>query len=395
MSVSVQARAGKFQLRVKHRLLPRAFFSTFDTEAEARVYGKQLRQLLDAGVVPQDLIQPAATPTVPLLTKVVDDYLKLAPVTPSDSELLGNMRPELEGVRGVTTQWVDAYLISLKTRERPLTPGSIRKRIGVLARVWAWHIRRTTPPGALPQANPLRLLPAGYSQYAPGDPDAREDEVRDRRLHADEQARIVAALAGQKRPDRERALTPCPHFTLLFWVILLTGMRLREAYTLRWDQVRVAKGFILVEGTKSTRGRRKPRVVPISPELGARLPEPGQGLVFPFWSGTPEDLRPCTLRLSARFSALFRYAKVDDFTEHDLRHEATCRWYEMRRADGAWVFGEVEIMRIMGWSSPKMALRYASLRGEDLAARFLAIAPAADRAAPAAAAPSGAQPAQA
>jgi integrase len=368
MSVSVQARAGRFQLRVKHKLLPKPFFSTFDTEPEARAYGQQLQRLLKAGIVPQELAEAPAAPE-PLLTRVVDEYQKLAPVTPSDTALLASMRPEIEGVRGVTTQWVDAYLLSLKTRS--LTPGTIRKRIGVLARVWAWHIRRSTRAGEAPQANPLRMLPAGYSQYGPADPGAREDQVRDRRLAPDEQKRILAALAGQKRQDRERALTPCPHFTLLFWVILLTGMRLREAYTLRWDQVR--KGFIVVEGTKGTRGRKKPRVVPISPELQAKMPEPGQGRVFPFWDGTPEDLRACTLRLSARFAALFRYAEVDDFTEHDLRHEATCRWYEMRRPDGAWVFGEVEIMRIMGWSSTKMALRYASLRGEDLAARFLSL----------------------
>ena len=35
MAVSVQQRGEKFQLRVTHRLLPRPFFHTFDTETEA------------------------------------------------------------------------------------------------------------------------------------------------------------------------------------------------------------------------------------------------------------------------------------------------------------------------------------------------------------------------
>jgi hypothetical protein len=36
MAVNVQARGNRHQLRVTHRLLPRAFFSTFDIEREAR-----------------------------------------------------------------------------------------------------------------------------------------------------------------------------------------------------------------------------------------------------------------------------------------------------------------------------------------------------------------------
>lgn len=58
-------------------------------------------------------------------------------------------------------------------------------------------------------------------------------------------------------------------------------------------------------------------------------------------------------------------------TEHDLRHEATCRWMQMRQPGGGWVFSDVEICRIMGWTSTDMMLTYASLRGEDLAARLL------------------------
>lgn len=41
----------------------------------------------------------------------------------------------------------------------------------------------------------------------------------------------------------------------------------------------------------------------------------------------------------------------------------------MRRHDGAWALSDVEVCRIMGWSDPRMLLRYASLRGEDLADR--------------------------
>ena len=99
------------------------------------------------------------------------------------------------------------------------------------------------------------------------------------------------------------------------------------------------------------------------------------GLLLPgLWDGddTPAALKRTTARLSARFTSAFAYAQVLDLTEHDLRHEATCRWVEMRRgAGGGWTFSDIAVCRIMGWTDPRMMLRYASLRGEDLAARLV------------------------
>ena len=156
-------------------------------------------------------------------------------------------------------------------------------------------------------------------------------------------------------------------------MIVDTGLRLREAYRLRVDQVDLVKNIIKVEGSKGMRGKIKPRVVPIKLHLRERLAAwcSGRvGLLWPYWDGSPGDLDPATRRLSARFATLFRYAKVSAMTGHDLQHEATRRWFELRNSAGHWTFSDVEIARIMGWSSLAMALRYASLRGEDLAARL-------------------------
>lgn len=169
-----------------------------------------------------------------------------------------------------------------------------------------------------------------------------------------------------------RALVVDPAFQLLFELIVDTGLRLFEAYRLRVDSIDLAQNIINVEGSKGHRGHIKPRVVPIKPVLRGPLREwcAGRvGLVFAFWDGSPEERVRTSNRLSNRFAAMFAYADVTDFTEHDLRHEATCRWFELRNATG-WVFSEIEVCRIMGWSDTRMALRYASLRGSDLSARL-------------------------
>ena len=387
MSISVQARGSRHQLRVIDKLLPRPFFFTFDTEEEARTYGMQLKALLGRGIVPAELL--AAAPRGaddPLLVEVIRAYTKAAPITDSDEALLGVMLEELIGVRvsGLTYHWADSYVLKLKL-ERNLAPGTIRKRVGALGRVIDWHLRRATPAGQIPPANALRLLPRGYSAYSRSEASqleeskkgtAKRDQVRDLRLPPDQERDVVAALAGVKRPDRERALQVDPAFTLLFHLLLDTGLRLREAYRLRVDQIDLAKRLINVEGTKGHRGMIKPRQVPIKPALHARLVKwlRGRiGLVFPFWSGidSREELARTTSRLSVRFGNLFAYAGLDHFREHDLRHEATCRWVELRSPRGGWVFNDIQICRIMGWTSTDMMLTYASLRGEDLAARMV------------------------
>ncbi len=246
-----------------------------------------------------------------------------------------------------------------------------------------WHGRQKTKDGK-PPANVFRLLPRGYSQYtrneaevlAKKDMAPRRDAHRDVRLLPGQERHVRAALAEEKRLDRERSLDKHAGFTMLFDLIVDTGLRLSEAFKMRLDQVDLVRGVLRVEGSKGARGAIKPRVVPLKRPLRAQLErwvaerqEIGALRLFSFWDGTPEDVRRTTLRLSARFSTLFKYAGLKDFTEHDLRREATCRWFELRNERG-WVFSDIEICRLMGWTDTRMALCYASLRGEDLADRL-------------------------
>lgn len=48
---------------------------------------------------------------------------------------------------------------------------------------------------------------------------------------------------------------------------------------------------------------------------------------------------------------------VGDMRDVDLRHCATCMWVTLRDPAGRWIFSEIEVARIMGWSDLKMMLR--------------------------------------
>ncbi len=406
--VTIQPRGTTFTLRVRNDVLTAAtgkkyFFQTFDSEPEAADYGVRLAAALAQGIVPAEILTPAKPAAVdnPPLAGIVREYLNLASnLTKSDSQLLGSSQfiDDLAHARfaDVSFAWAEAYVRRLKNRQ--LSPSTIRIRVGALGRVLDWHQRRITPHGQRPPANAMRLLPKGYSTYNPNEAEALQaqgesvprDIQRNRRLTAEEDERIRQALAGVRLEGRQtpRKAPDDAHLAVMFSLIVDTGMRLREAYTARCEDFDFGRGLIHVRGSKGRGGQIKPRLVPMKPELRgallAYLAGRAQGIAFPFWDGSDDEAlhKKISRKLSKAFDGLFAYADVADMGEHDLRHEATCRWVTQRDArTGAWLWSETELCRIMGWTSTRMLMRYASLRGEDLADR-LALAYAAPPQAP-------------
>ncbi|MEG4397428.1 site-specific integrase [Microcoleus sp. BROC3] len=280
----------------------------------------------------------------------------------------------------ISATWADQWIYRMKIEDN-LAPGTIRKYVGSLARALDWHIRRHSDRTYQVPVNALRLLPRSYSQYTANEADQlllrgkkpKVDQLRDRRLSAEEEDSIRKALDGIKRDDRERALPIDPAFHLLFDLILNTGMRLSEAYRLRVDHIDMEAYIIHLDSSKVEDYITKRRSVPIPPCLRARLREwckGRNGLIFPFWDGKRPSMIRTSNNLSSRFKTLFHYAGLEDFKEHDLRHEATCRWVSMRDKNNGWLWSETEICKIMGWSSSNMFLRYASLRASDLSKRM-------------------------
>lgn len=357
---------------------------TFDTEAEAVAYDQQWRLMKAAKLPPpQEMVQ--AREDTRTLGLVLREWINSGKAAPTQLVTLEIVRGEIAGVplRDFTYKWLEAYILRLKTG-RNLAPGSIRHRVQCLGRALDEFLRQHP---ALEMVNPVKLLPKGYSSYNDRDrrlveadgKQARFDVQRDRRLEPGEYGRIVRALSGEIRPDRERGLGLEGGIAMLvlFQLIHFTGLRLKEAITLRRGQIDLDARTIRAQCSKQWRGRVAYREVPIRRELLEILRQylQPQGLlpaapVFPWWDGVG-DYRDIGRRMSARFTIAFAYANVPDLTEHDLRHEATCQWFELRDAAGHWLFRSEEINRIMGWATGSaMADRYASFRGQDFSARL-------------------------
>lgn len=389
MARARQKASGRWEIGLRHPSLPggRRYF-TFETEAEANAYADQWRLMKLAGIEPPaELLKPLAGQDPPL-GLVLREWANSGLAAPTQQITISTLVREVGDVRLAAADyaWLTGYVQSLKTRERNLAPNSIRHRVQCIGRAIDEYLRHHPK---LVHQNPVRLLPKGYSSYSERDRALAEaggakpkaDMVRERRLRPGEEARIVAALSGVQRPDRERALLlPGGNALLtLYLLIVNSGLRLREAYRLKRAHVDLDAKVIRVQSSKQWRGKVAWRDVPMRPEVHAALAAylstrhllPPADL-FPFQTEEPGlTEKKVTQRLSDRFRVAFAYAGCQDLREHDLRHEATCRWFELRDAAGGWMFRGEEINRVMGWApGSAMAQRYASFRAEDLAARM-------------------------
>lgn len=377
MGITIRTRDnGSVELRLTHKLLAKPYYSTHDSEDGAKRYANWLHPMLDRGEIPPELQDQSQ---VIRLNVMLGDYLRNAPIAASDRPLVEFLQEKLKvNVGEITVRWTDDWVKSMKQVEH-LAPSSIRKRVESLGRAIQWYFARTYEQRDMP-VNPLKTLPKGYSAYrdgdAPKDKAPRHDVERDRRLAPGEDKAIENAILGVKRESKQRALElEQPDAFLVLWrTITNTGLRLREAYRLRLGDLRFDLRTIHISKSKTGTKRDVPMTKAVHDELGNWVRRQNltdkNALVFPFWDGDQATLDKTSNRLSHTFARVFDYAGCENLTEHDLRHEATCRWMEMKDAQGRWLFRPEEVRKITGHKTERMFMRYLSLRGSDLAERL-------------------------
>jgi integrase len=296
--------------------------------------------MIAAGETPNELmgVEPQAT--------TVGDWLKMyragSRVSAHDADVIGRLPDVVTGFPGhkLTVAWALSWVSSMHSSG--IAPGTIRKKVGALARCLDW-----CKMAGLVAANPVRELPRNYAAYPDGHVNRREDDERDRRLLQGEEDRIRQVLVH--RYD----------WLLLFDMGIETAMRMREMFTMDWGQVSLEKRTVFLEKTKN--GDR--RQVPMSSTIHAVLAQitNQEGRLFPWWDGDVVTMAKTTARLSHQWARIARDAGCVDLRFHDLRHEATCRLYERT------TLSDIQIARITGHKSLLMLKRYANLRGSDLA----------------------------
>lgn len=171
----------------------------------------------------------------------------------------------------------------------------------------------------------------------------RDGASRDRRLSVDEWGRLDAQLRRSRNPYLWPAVQ----------LAVETAMRQGELLSLRWDQVDLSRGLAFLPTTKNGTSR----TVPLSGrarDVLKGLPRSICGAVVPI----------ARLTLYHAFNAAVKRARIDDFTFHDLRHEALSRLAE--RGD----FSILELAEVSGHKTLQMLKRYTHFSTERLAQKL-------------------------
>ena len=162
----------------------------------------------------------------------------------------------------------------------------------------------------------------------------KENNRRLRYLTEDESFNLVNNSARHLRPIVITALN--------------TGMRKEEILSLKWDNVDMKNGFILLEDTKN--GDR--REVPINRTLHAALSKQIRHISSSYVFINSKGIRFTDIRAS--FSSALNKSGISDFRFHDLRHTFASRL----------VMAGIDITTVkelLGHKSLTMTMRYAHL----------------------------------
>lgn len=331
MASKRQRSAGTWEYTVRHRLLEKPRYFTFDKEREGDAFVAKLERMLDQGRVPPELMKKESALTV---GDAVAAYRDKVAVSPSTGPFLtiASKRWGEAPLAALDYAWAEGLIDGLQ--EERLTPIYIGRLVRTLAAALDWAIRKEYSEAFV--SNPLRLLPRGFSRYVDGEV---RNERRDRRLEPGEDEKIRPLLGGERM--------------LIYTLALETAMRLSEIYSMAPEQVDLGRRTVFLTRTKNGDDRQVP--------LSSVATEALKG--FKGFSFGPKSAA-ATAKLSQYFLRVFRRAECEDLHFHDLRHEATCRLFERTKLSDA------RIAKITGHRDPRMLLRYANLRGQDLAAEL-------------------------
>lgn len=166
-------------------------------------------------------------------------------------------------------------------------------------------------------------------------------------------------------PEAERLIAACSeHMRPLVTFLLFTGARIGEALWMKWDQVDLERAHVSFPKTKNGDARG----VPLHPRVLAALArlKHRDGEVFRRPDGQPyeppkgSDDTSGGTRIKTGFAAACRRAGIVNFRPHDCRHTWATWHYAANRDLGA-------LMRLGGWKSERMVLRYAHVNVDELA----------------------------
>ncbi len=298
---------------------------TFETKRDAEEWSREIESEMGRGVF---ISRAEAENTT--LTEAIDRYInehiaRLAHPEKEESRARGIQKRSLATHFLANIRVKDIADFIKEREEEGVRANTIRLDLALLSKLFEmagsdWGMESL--PNPVKRVNKPKL-PSG----------------RTRRLENDEENRLLAACSTTFRPVVKFAIE--------------TAMRREEIASLHWKYVDLSKKFAHLPKTKNGHARS----VPLSPtaiDILRSIPRHIRGTVFGLSAES----------ITKRMRRTTKKVGIVDLRFHDLRHEATSRFFENTDLD------VMEIKEITGHKSMQMLARYSHLRSHRLAERL-------------------------
>lgn len=311
---------------------------TFSTKARAQAWARQVENDMEAGVIGQG--------PVPTLGELVDGHLVHL------EQISGRGRKNLTSARnlkaGLGAELLASELCFQKLQEfcrtritvDGVTPATAKHDIMFLS----GSVTTATVNGSLPAG--FREKMAGWRVGLQRAGLIGSPQSRDRRPTADE---LEALLVHTKH---NRALRRIRYHDVIRFAVE-SAMRLDEICSLRWEDVDLDAGTVIIRLRKHPTQKRD-QEVPLMGESQSIIETQARvdDRVFPYGSES----------VSNGFRRICRHLEIEDLHFHDLRHEGISRLFERG-------YQIQEVAMVSGHRDWGSLRRYVNLKAGDLARR--------------------------
>jgi integrase len=295
---------------------------TFDSRADAEAWARSVENEMDRGVF-VSRTEAENTTLAEALDRYEREVSSLKKSASIERFYLQQWRKHPLGNRFIATIRSSDIAAWRDTRLTQVGPTSVRHEMEILSHLFNIASREWGMVLPNPVSNVRRPKPA------PG---------RDRRVTNDEIERICKNTDSASLP-------------LILRFAVETGMRRGEIARMRWEHIDLKKRTLKIPVTKTD----QPRTIPLSRKacqiLGQIQTRPIDGRIW-------ELSDP--LYISKAFDRAIKRAGIEDLHFHDLRHEATSRFFEKG-------LNPMQVAAITGHKTLQMLKRYTHLKAEDLA----------------------------
>jgi len=169
----------------------------------------------------------------------------------------------------------------------------------------------------------------------------RPSKARDRRLETGEEKKLLKAAKEYGGNI----------YNVIVFAIE-TAMRRGEIMNMKWCDINFDKNTLYIDETKTD----SPRTIPLSKVAMEVLRKEVRNIDGFIWNIQPDSI-------TKAFKLICNKVEIENLRFHDLRHEATSRFFEKG-------FNIMEVSSITGHKDLKMLKRYTHLKAEDLVHRL-------------------------